>query len=322
MAAIFRGRLGHCGVHDIGFRGGSKNEELYSDGHGKFWATAGNIPHQTTIPRYWNPLGVYDGTRRVQHIVVETNIPAEGPSGRIAAFFAEDEETGDRYLMHDGAIGGGRPGIGKQAFLVWSGVKLVDVKVRNGTFRQGFPVAKLEDNQRFIDRIANFVETVRDFKEEVTSKEFNSDLFNKRLEEFLRYTREHSGRKKGSRRGGPLDYITYHGDIVNALYNERSSRASNGEGVFNSQLIDLFVKRNGTITEVYEIKTGLTRQTLYTAIGQLMVHSQGRNDVARFLVLPDHEKVPDDITESINILGVKLRRFSLEGDEVILLPPS
>lgn len=50
------------------------------------------------------------------------------------------------------------------------------------------------------------------------------------------------------------------------LYEERSGRAARGEQVINSNLVDLFAKKDGRVTEVYEVKTGVGLQMLYTAI--------------------------------------------------------
>ena len=41
------------------------------------------------------------------------------------------------------------------------------------------------------------------------------------------------------------------------LYEERSGRAARGEQVINSNLVDLFAKKDGRVTEVYEVKTGV-----------------------------------------------------------------
>ncbi len=81
------------------------------------------------------------------------------------------------------------------------------------------------------------------------------------------YRREFSGRKTG-RRVRKFEYVTRHGDIVEALRQWRGP--SNVEHVGNDVFRDLFVAtRNGGMTELYEVKTDTDRQRLYTAIGQL-----------------------------------------------------
>src|SRR6185436_17204530 len=54
----------------------------------------------------------------------------------------KDSDSGDIFLMHSGKIGGGRPGIGKSAFLAWSKASLIEVSEMNGKTRSGIPIAK------------------------------------------------------------------------------------------------------------------------------------------------------------------------------------
>jgi hypothetical protein len=97
---------------------------------------------------------------------------------------------------------------------------------------------------------------VQGFKDDAVSGGLETPDFKRRLEEFDKYSKEFSGKKKGAR-GGPFEYVTYHGDIVQKLFDDRTSRLRKGERVFNSALIDLFVKKDGRLSEVYEVKTGL-----------------------------------------------------------------
>jgi hypothetical protein len=101
---------------------------------------------------------------------------------------------------------------------------------------------------------------------------------------------------------------------VQKLFDDRTARSIAGENVFNSTLIDLFVKKDGVLTEVYEVKTGLGRQMLYTAIGQLLTHSTtGNGAVAKFLVVPADEEIPKDFIHAIEVLDINVRRFRLQG---------
>ncbi|MGC0394991.1 hypothetical protein ABIF91_007377 [Bradyrhizobium sp. USDA 241] len=53
---------------------------------------------------------------------------------------------------------------------------------------------------------------------------------------------------------------------------------------------------------------------LYTALGQLVTHAtNGSKQVAKYLVLPSDESVPEDLERAISYLGIKVRRFSLKG---------
>ncbi|MES5488706.1 hypothetical protein QMZ05_38700, partial [Bradyrhizobium sp. INPA03-11B] len=127
------------GVHNVGFPGGNVDIQLYSVGPGELWAAFGGAS-KNAIPRYWTPFGVYQPDNHAQSITVEINIPLDDNTAQVAGFFAEDDETGDTFLMHSGKVGGGRPGIGESAFLVWSKLKLVEVSTEGGGSRSGIVV--------------------------------------------------------------------------------------------------------------------------------------------------------------------------------------
>ncbi len=223
------------GAHTIGFPGGNVDLPIYSAGKSKLWVAFGGPTEDAAVQRYWTPFGVYQPDRPAQSITVEINIPTDSNDAQVAGFFAEDSETGDIFLMHSGRVGGGRPGIGKSAFLVWSKAKLVEVSKENGELRSGIAVGKLDDPD-LAGRIWTFVRSVHSFKDQVATGALETPEFKQRVEEFDQYSKEFSGKKRGSR-GGGFEYLTYHGDIVQKLYDERTARLSPGEKVFNSNLI-------------------------------------------------------------------------------------
>jgi len=311
LESNLKSALKRQGTHNIGFPGGNVDLPIYSAGGGKLWVAFGGPTEDAAVRRYWNAFGAYLPDRPAQSITVEINIPIDTNGGQVAGFFAEDSETGDIFLMHNGRVGGGRPGIGKSAFLVWSKAKLIEVSQGDGGLRSGIAVGKLHDPD-LADRLWTFVRTVQGFKDQAAAGALDTPEFKQRVEEFDRYSREFSGKKQGAR-GGSFEYVTYHGDIVQKLYDERTARLSPGERVFNSGLIDLFVKKDGVLSEVYEVKTGVGRQMLYTAIGQVVTHAvNGQGEVAKFLVIPADESIPNDLGRAISILGIKLRRFWLQ----------
>lgn len=299
------------GIRNIGFPGGNADLPIYSVGAGKLWVAFGESGDGSER-RYWNAFGAYQPDQPAQSITVEINILANSNNSRVAGFFAEDSEVGDIFLMHSGKVGGGRPGIGKTAFLVWSKAKLIDVSKKDGGFRTGIAVGKLHDPD-LADRIWTFVRRVQDFKDQAAGGALETPEFKRQVEEFDRYSQEFSGNKRGTR-GGGFEYVTYHGDVVQQLYNERTAQLSHGEKVFNSSLIDLFVKKDGKLTEVYEVKTGIGRQEIYTAIGQVVTHAAngGRGEVAKFLVVPADENIPADLERAIASLGIEIRRFRFQ----------
>lgn len=300
------------GTRNIGFPGGNVDQTVYSAGDGQLWVAFGGPSEDAAVPRYWNAFGIYRPNRPAQTITVEINIAIDSNTALVAGFLAEDGDTGDVFLMHSGRIGGGRRGIGKSAFLVWSKAKLVDVTETDGDVRGGIAVGKLDDPD-LADRIWTFVRNVQSFKDHAAAGGLDTPEFRRQVEEFDKYSKEFSGKKRGVREGA-FEYVTYHGDIVQKLYDDRTARLAPGEKVFNSALIDLFVKKDGALCEVYEVKTGVGRQMLYAAIGQVVTHATtGGEGVAKFLVIPADEDMPEDFKKAITVLGIQVRRFRLGG---------
>lgn len=312
LEAQIKSALKSRGRHNIGYPGGNSDLELFANGSGELWAAFDNLT-DAQVPRRWNAFGVYDADRHSQQITVEINIPTEADSGRIAGFFARDADTGHIYLMHDGGIGGGKPGVGREAFLAKSTSSLEQVARSDGRIREGIIVGRV-DTPDLPSRIWSFVQQVNEFKAAVRRGDLDSPSAQAEVGEWDDYRDEGSGRRQGKRRS-KIDYITYHGDVVRALRDERQTTCGVDERVLNSRLIDLYVKCGPTLSEVYEVKTEIGRQSIYTAIGQLMTHGPADGgDIKRFLAIPPGELAPD-LRRSLAALDIVVRRFDVtEGD--------
>lgn len=232
------------GIRKIGFLGGNENKQIYAAGEGELWVAFGESKFSRKT-RYLNQFGVYRPDLPQQTIIVEINIPIDDNSSNVAGFFAEDKETGDIFLMHDGRVGGGRAGISKSAFLACSKHKLIKIAEDDGKTRIGIAVGRLQDPD-LSGPIWAFVKSVQRFKEEVTNGILETPEFKRQVKDFDSYRKEFSGKKQGIR-DGRFEYITYHGDIVQKLYDERHARRSQVEEVSNSKFIDLFVKKDGRL---------------------------------------------------------------------------
>lgn len=301
-------RLQRIGKRKIGFPSGNVDEIIYADGDGSLWAAFSNAT-QAKVPRRWNAFGVFDSKRHAQMITVEINIPTTSNSPSVAGFFARDLSTGATYLMHDGSVGGGKKGVGRGAFTSWSDRELVDIERTERSPRSGIVIGRVDDPD-LVGRIWNFVRNVRDFKDAVRRGDLESKAARRKISEWNEFREEAFGRRKGRRRA-EIDYISYHGDVVKALREELEAKVRNGERVVNSLLVDLMVKTDAKLTEIYEVKTDRGRQSIYTAIGQLMTHSVGMGaGGARTLVLPEGD-LPDGMAPCFAKLGITVRRFRL-----------
>ena len=282
--------------------------------HNKQYWFASPPPGDDIIPRYWNPFGAYRENGGLQ-IAVELNVPTESNSKQVSGFFARDAETGAVYLMHDGGVGGGRKGVGRTAFLAWSDSKLIPVVDANGDVRLGIIVAPVDAKRTAAD-IARFVQSTIDFKEAVKRGETQTPQAREAQRRYGEYFDEHSGKKR-RRRIEEIEYISRHGDIVRALREWRKRTLKANEKIFKDAYVDLGVQVNGIMREIYEVKSSCERQTLYTAIGQIVVHDDSTNGVCkRFLVLPSEHTVPGDVMRALTRAEISLIQFTLQGDKV------
>jgi len=321
-----KAQLPLLGRRSIGFPGPGKNREerIYTKGAGELWCTF-LLDEDAPIARYWNAYGVYDDSRSTQSITVEINIATRSNSKTVAGFLAKDPETGAVYLMHDGGVGGGRKGVGKAAFLAWSGSALAVAQRRDGTARDGILIGRV-DSSDLASRIWRYVGQVRAFKDAVAAGLLDTDAMRRKIAEWEEYRREASGRRRGRRRA-EIDYVSYHGDVVDLLKLECEARRAEGEKILNSPLIDLYVRAGSAMTEIYEVKTSLSRQTIYTAIGQLLALSPDPTvSIRRTLVVPEGD-LPDGLEKSLATLSIAVRRFRVGKGasprlELLMAPPT
>lgn len=282
--------------------------------NGRYWF--GSLPLGTqdvSIPRRWSPFGEYRETGNLE-ISVEINVPWSNDK-RVSGFFAKDAATGAVYLMHDGAVGGGRKG--RTEFLWWSNSKLVSVGGADDV-RSGLIVAAIDASSTAAD-IERFVRKVIEFKAAAARGETTTPQAIAEQRRFGEYFDEFAG-KKLRRRLKEIEYTSRHGDIVRALHEWRERTLSTDEKTFKNAYVDLGVHAGGVLRELYEVKSSCDRQVLYTGIGQVVVHDDSRNRACkRFLVLPDDEAIPADVRRTLAREGVSLIRFRIQGDKVRVL---
>ncbi|AXQ21261.1 hypothetical protein BEN71_03775 [Acinetobacter wuhouensis] len=301
---------------NIGYPGGTVfDAQVQSDGTYWFWSTDHN-GKDVLNPRRLNWFGLLSNSSSLD-ISVEINTVYKGRNDRIAGFFARDSETGSVYLMHSGRVGGGTEGVGKEAFLAWSNQQPIEVLDSLGNVKEGIvvmPVQGIAVTQPaifYINNIANFKQAVRDG--ELTSPEFQ-----KKKKEFSDFYSESHGQRQG-KRSEEIDYISRHGEIVDAVYKWRSANSLPDKSHLVKNLyIDLGVAIDNNLVEVYEVKTNSNRTNIYTAIGQLMVHGVS-NECQRTLVLPYDQELAQDLQDTLKRLNIKLLTFKLNKKSTIII---
>jgi hypothetical protein len=294
-------------VKDIGWQGGRRKQETLRSQDG-YWFFSADYK-QGANPKRLNWFGKHGDGPGVQ-IAVEVNVPYAGRNDMLAGFFARHNETGRVYLFHTGRVGGGAKGVSKEAFLAWTALNPATVVDANGDARDAIVVMPIEGRGATRSAV-DYVQSIVDFKQAVRDGATDTPEAKEREKLLKDLYDESSGRRKGKAKARDIDYVSRHGDVVKALSAWRKAGGlNNGEKLVKNVLIDLGLKRAGALVEVYEVKTSSSRGDVYTAIGQLMVHSPG-NGCRQVMVLPAEDFLKPDLAAALKRSGIELVRYRL-----------
>ena len=147
----------------VGYQGASELADLLWYDDLQLWVL---LQPDRTENRYWCAFGVDDPRpASMLSITCEINPPKEGVDRRCAGLFARDP-AGNLVLAHSGKIGGGRAGIGKEAFLSHLGdADVVSVNFPGGEVYDYVAIGRV-NSPDFREGLARFVHTVGSFKEQ------------------------------------------------------------------------------------------------------------------------------------------------------------
>lgn len=309
MEAAIRRDFKTKAVKNIGYPGGTTSDaKIITDGTYWYWS-ADYDDEDIPNPRRLNWFGLFRSDADLQ-ISVEINTAYEGRNDQVAGFFARDNDTGSIYLLHSGRVGGGTKGVGKAAFLAWSNQRPMDVVDSSGGIREGALVMPIEGTAASRSAVL-YIDTIVRFKQAVRAGDMATPEFQRKKKELDDFYAESRGRRKG-RRSGEIDYLSRHGEVVDALYSWRgsSSLPKNGRLVKNV-LIDMGVAVDRELVEVFEVKASTARSDVYAAIGQLMVHGTS-DECRRVIVLPQNEPIASDLKDALQRLNIELLKFRLD----------
>lgn len=308
LVKALKGNLPLKEMRNLGHQGGYLQNEVHYSAHAGFWFSW-TVLEDVGIPRYWNGFGIHRDAKS-SDIVVEVNPPLEGVSAQVAGLFGKDQD-GRRYLLHRGKVGGGRTGVGLNAFWDWYRGSLVSVATHEGETFDAVYVCCI-DSSSVADDLYRFIREVKDFKDEVRGASNNRRTVDRDLPDILSYSPEHFGRKKGGARH-ISDHFSWHGKVVDALA-ERLSQRNSDDSIFNTQAVDLGVYGPQGVEAVYEVKTSCGSQSIYTGIGQLFFHTINLDVPTKVLVVP-HTDLSEEMRSNIEATGIKLLtyRFTQAG---------
>lgn len=283
----------------VGFPGGSFQDTVRYSSDLNIW-----ISVQELDSRFWNGFGIGRPTESANNSLVgEINFPHKDINRRVAGAFAQ-EYSGQIAVLHRGKIGGGKKGIGKNYFT--DNFRGDFVTAIDGDRETEFCLVGELSSKHFPKQVSNFIHEIYRVKnpdEGGTPADFRD------LSDFV-YTDEHSG-KSITERNDPVIRERIHGIVVNALAQELRSRNIR---IANDRNRDLFIHNRGQITTLFEVKTTSSTQSLYSAVGQLLLYSIPiGKEVKLIAVLPD--KLSKSVTKRFHSLGIDILYYVWNNDE-------
>ena len=144
------------------YQGGSHRADLLWHADLRLWVL---LEPSRIENRYWCAFGIEDPNPvSMLSITCEINPPKEGIYRRCAGLFVKDERN-NVFLAHSGKVGGGRAGIGKNAFLAhWGDDDLHSVAFPDGERHRYIVLGCISDG-KLRNRLTDFVHSVARFKE-------------------------------------------------------------------------------------------------------------------------------------------------------------
>ena len=286
----------------VGFQGGGGSLSVYWLPKEQFWCA---LEPTFASNRYWCAFGRENPSDTPSlSITCEINSPYSGVDRRVAGAFAQDA-GGRLSIVHSGKIGGGRKGIGQTAFLAHCRCENVPVVFADGRTSEMLLVAAL-DSSKLRAEIGYFVREVDRVK----------TLLVKGLGVLPaqdKFTPEFSGKKQPYLPDTPVESVATHGLVVGEL---AALLEAAGRTPHNDRNRDLYLGTGEQPTHMFEIKTDLTTTSIYSGVGQLMLHGGAANSLRRVLVLPGMPS--KSLAEKLASLDIDLLQYSWKGDQPVV----
>jgi hypothetical protein len=290
----------------IGYPGGNQTRKVFfleDNGTDSLWYANWQT---TKSPKMVTLLGHSQfGSDAWLAIDVQLNYPVNVFSRRTGAAFLEDEITGEIVLAHRGIVTL-RQRVAKDKVLEALAEDVIEARVSEKRTDEFVFVTSLSATN-IVSNLSRFSRklraAVRELGEEVDLDESDDDgeetlqsgnedgskgiiLRGKRVDALREYFAEFSGARRTfiPKQSFP---VSNHGKVVDALNEEMQNREGK---TLKSRAIDLVADFEKTAL-LFEVKTGADTQSIYTAIGQLIVHSPAVSsaldkEVQMVLVLP------------------------------------
>jgi len=260
--------------------------------------------------RYWNAFGTWSPKQdKMVPICCEINFPLSGINRRISGAVAEDER-GRLFLVHRGQIGGGRRGIGAELF--WKHFDGSPATVVDGDRDTEVVVVGSIDSPRFLRQIQFFVHEVDRIKLLAHPRE-TSGSNEEQAEDGIEIKDPGEGFQgtKTYTIAQRIDAACDHGIIVRSL---RRHLRKIGYSIGKDRFRDLYVHRHGRITSLFEVKPDTSTTSIYTAVGQLLLHSVGQQGHSK-LVFVAPEELSAEMRRKLKTLSIEVLGYRWVDDD-------
>ena len=267
--------------------------------------------------RFWCCFGLQNPKDvRSLGIVVEVNPRLEGTDLRVAGAFARDAQ-GTIHLCHNGRIGGGRHGVGKAAFFKHYRGDLTAMAHEERTIS----VVDLGPvrSPRLPARLGRFAREVLRVKRLITAPEKHSYAGPIATRQVLaRKSKGFVPEFADFRTPYPLqdevEAQAEHGLVVDALV---ESVEKLGYATQNDQMRGLYIlDDNHRLMVLFEVKTDITRTSIYAAVGQLLLNGRIADEETRMvLVAPG---TPDSTSHAVlTSIGIDVLPYKWKDNEPV-----
>lgn len=299
------------GKINIGYPGGNRTVIGYWFGKQKFWWAVKN-----GFDSYWNSFGIRINenepewnSRHSHNITWQFSPPYSGNTWIKSSCFVKDE-SGKIYLAHTGKIGGGRKGIGKSAFEEnFSGFKQWQEVIGSAGPKRVVIISALDD-KNLVSNIAYIVREVRKIKELAVKGKLH------RKPHFLlkAFNKEFEGKRNSYATNRTIHSYVSHGPIVNKL---ETIAKKYGFRTFYNRATDLYLENKHGKTAMLEIKTDISTESKYKAIGQLIYNSRrpGAGNPALVAVFPTG--IDSEFKKILRNLQIQLITYRWKFEEPI-----
>lgn len=236
-------------------------------------------------------------------MVVQINPIVSELTKSTGGMLAEDM-AGDQWICHTGRVGGGHTGVGKLAFLAWTEREPVPATKSSGSATEVLPIARVGDRSMLRD-LAEFVREVEAFKsgQKSTALPLGKGPFGGANEEL-------EGSTAVAARAG------YRMTRTHGLVRNKFADALQDAGFkpWRDSERDIYIGDRERPDVEIEVKPSADSQSVYTAVGQLLMHSEINPAKVKILLIPDD--LPADRAEAIRRLGIHIATFKLTKSEV------